>query len=138
MPNQCLNLVAGHAGGGHGYAVFFRGGQAKVKVLKHQLRCERHVKIQMSERRRLIAGEHRSHHAFVEERQKIMTFQPGLFSQNKNFAEVLGDHAQHDVVANLGDSRQVTLAHIGNGTGNNLQIGLDFLVSRSGPRGYHG
>ncbi len=83
-------------------------------------------------------GEHRPHHARIEERQKIMTFQSGLFSQNKNLAKILGDNAQHHVVANLGDSRQITLAHIGDGSTNKMQIGLNFLERLSGSRGHHG
>jgi hypothetical protein len=59
--------------------------------------------------------------------------------QDGDLAQVLDHHAQHDVVGNLAEARQLALADIGHAArGKGLDVGLYHVVGGPGARGHGG
>ena len=104
VADQRLHLITRRRSRRHRHFVVTSGTQAQVDVFTQQLRREGDVKIQIRQRRRFIRGDHRTHHALVEEVEEGMPRHAGLFGQHRDLAEVLDHHAEHHVVTNLGDT----------------------------------
>ena len=86
--------------------------EAEVEVLAQKLRRERRGPVEVDQRRRLVGREHRAHDAVVEEREEGVTRHAHLVHQQRDLDEVLDHDAEHDVVANLGNARQLALGHL--------------------------
>ncbi len=87
--------------------------EAEVEVLAQQLRRERRGPVEVDQRRRLVGGEHRAHHAVVEEREEGVARHAHLVGQQRDLDQVLDHHAEHDVVRDLADAREFAVADIG-------------------------
>jgi hypothetical protein len=108
--------------------------EAEVEVLAQQRRRERRGPVQIDQGRRLVPREDRAHHALVDEVQKGVPRHAGLLRQDGDLGEILDDHAQHDVVRDLADPRELALADIGHApAGNRRKKGLDFAIGRLRP-----
>jgi hypothetical protein len=77
--DQPLDQLVDHCGDRHRHLVFLRGGQAKVEVLAQQRGGERRFEIEVHVRRRLVAGEQRTHHALVKAFEERLPADPALF-----------------------------------------------------------
>src|SRR5207247_1264405 len=88
------------------------GVKAEIEILAQQLRRERHLEIEIDERRRLVARERRAHHALVDEIEKRMPRHAGLLRQHCDLRQRLRDDTEKYVVANLDNPRKLAFADI--------------------------
>ncbi len=90
-----------------------RGGQPEIEVLAQQRGREGRGPVQIDQRVGFVARENRTHHAIVDEVQKGMARHAGLLRQYGDLGKVLDHNTEKDVVSDLADTRQLTLADIG-------------------------
>ena len=113
----------------HGHAVALGCRHAQVHVFEQQLGREGHlVKRQVGQHRGFVAGVHRAQHRVVDAFQEHVARNTGFFSQHRDLAQVLNDHAKHGVVCNLPDPRQLALADPHHLAGHRLQEGFDLVI----------
>ena len=87
--------------------------EAQIDVLAQQLRRERHVEIEVGQRRRLVAREGRPHHALVHEVEECVARNARFLREHGDLRERLRHDAEEHVVADLDDARELALAEPG-------------------------
>ncbi len=97
----------------HGHVPFAAECQAEVEVLAQKLGRKRRGPIEIDQRRRLVAREHGAHHAVVHEGEEGVAGHPHLVGQQRDLDQVLDHHAEHDVVGDLADARELAGPHVG-------------------------
>jgi hypothetical protein len=102
--------------------VLLRGFEAEVEVLVQQRRGEGRREVEVHDRRRLVAGEHRAHHALVEELEEGRARDPALLRQHGDLGQRLRDHAEHQVVADLHETSGIALPDIGRAGAEELEV----------------
>jgi hypothetical protein len=114
------------------------GIQPQIHVLEQQFGREGHlVERQVGQHRRLVAGVHRTEHRIVDAFQEDVARYARLLGQHGDLAQVLDDHAEHGVVRDLPDPRELALAHPDDLARHDLQDRLHALVQRAPARGHH-
>src|SRR5262249_60276294 len=77
-PEMRLQLLARCGGYRHRNVELAAELEPEIEILAQQLRRERRRPVEVDERRRLVAGEDRAHHAVVDERQEGVARDAGL------------------------------------------------------------
>ena len=95
--------------------------EAEVEVLQQELGREGRLEVEVDVGGALVPGERRAHHAVVEELEEIRSRHPALLRQHRDLGHALRDHAEHQVVADLHQPRQLPLADVGDATRQHLQ-----------------
>src|SRR5215475_8057396 len=108
-----LDHLARGGGDRHDHVVLAPELQPKVEVLAQQLRCEGGGPVEIDQRRRLVRGEHRAHHAVVEEGQEGVARHAHLVGEQRDLDQVLDHHAEHDIVGDLADAGELAVADVG-------------------------
>jgi hypothetical protein len=109
--------------------------EAEIEVLAQEFRRKRRGPVAIDQRRRFIAREHRAHRAVVEEGEECVTRHAHLVGQERDLDQVLDDHAEHDVVRDLADARELAVADIGDAArGEHLDQRHHRLAGRFGAR----
>ena len=103
---QRLHQLRGGGGDRHRHVELAGGGQPEVEVLAQQHRRERRREVQVHVRRGLVPGERRAHHAVVEELEERGPRHAALLGEHGDLGQRLGDHAEHEVVADLHQPRR--------------------------------
>ena len=96
--------------------------EAEMEVLEQQLGRERGREVEVDVGRRLVAGERRAHDAVVEELQEVGARDAALLGQHRDLGHALGHHAEHQVVADLDQSRALALPDVGDAAAQQLQV----------------
>ena len=110
---MALQHFAGRRRHRHRHVHFAGEFEAEIEVLAQQLRRERRRPVEIDQRRRFIAREHRAHHAIVEKGEKGVARHAHLVGQQRDLDQVLDDDAEHDIVRDLADAREFAVADIG-------------------------
>src|SRR5438046_8987693 len=76
------------------------------------MRRERHLEIEIDERRRFVSRERGPHDALVHEIEKCVPRYAGLLRQHGDLRQRLRDDAQKNVVADLDDPWELALADV--------------------------
>src|SRR5262249_1740269 len=97
----------------HGHVPFAAEREAEVEVLAQKFGRERGGPVEIDQRRRLVAREHGAHHAVVHEGEERVAGNAHLVGQQRDFNQVLDHHAEHDVVGDLADARELAAADVG-------------------------
>ena len=96
------------------------------------------MEVKIHERGRLVAREHRAHHALIQEVEESVTRHARLLGKHRDLAQVLHHHAQHDVVADLRDARQLAVAHIARASAEHVEKRPGVFVGPFRPGGDNG
>ena len=108
-----LQYLARRRGHRHRHVPFAAELEAEIEILAQELRREGGGPVEIDQRRGLVGGEHRAHHAVVHEGEEGMARHAHLVGEQRDFDQVLDHHAEHDVVRDLADAREFAVADIG-------------------------
>ena len=86
----------------------------RSRSLRSSARRESRREVEIDQRRRFVAGEDRAHarELFMNSR-KAWRGTPAFSRQERDLDQVLDHHAEHDVVGDLADARELAFADIG-------------------------
>src|SRR5687768_1267746 len=130
LPDHLLQQIARQRGERHRHLELAARVEAQVEVLAQELRREGDVEVEVDQRRCLVAREHRAHHALVEEVEEGVARHAGLLREDGDLAQVLDYHAEHHVVADLGDASELALADVARAGAHHVEVRLRLLVRR--------
>src|SRR3990172_9330615 len=112
VADHLLDQVARQRGERHRHFEPAARVEPQVHVLAQEVRRERHLEVEVDERRRLVPREGRAHYALVQEVEEAVPGHARLLREDRDLGERLGDDAEQHVVADLGDPRQLALADV--------------------------
>src|SRR4029077_1043417 len=87
--------------------------EAEIEILAQQFGREGRGPIEIDQGRRLVAREHRAHDTVVHEGEEGVARHAHLVGKQSDLDEVLYHHAEHDVVCDLADARELAIAYVG-------------------------
>ena len=108
-----LQHLARRGGDRHRHVPFAAEREPEIEILAQQLGRKGRGPVEIDQRRRLVLGEHRAHHAVVHERQERVARHAHLVGEQRDLDQVLDHHAEHDIVCDLADARELAVAHVG-------------------------
>src|SRR5712692_2269978 len=128
VADHLLNQIARQRSDRHWHFEPLAGVKAQVHVLAQQLRREGDVEVEIHQRRRLVAREHRAHHALVQKVEEGVPRYADLLRENGDLAQRLDHHAEEHVVADLGDARKFSFADIARARAHHVEEGPRLFV----------
>src|SRR6185436_17865527 len=136
LPDHLLQEIARERSERYRHLEFAPRVEAEVEVLAQQLGREGDVKVEVHQRRGLVAGEHGAHHALVQEIEEGVARHADLLREDRDLAQRLDHHAEVHVVADLGDARKLALADVARADAHHVEVRLGLFICRFGP-GHH-